>query len=219
MGHLRTNMLLQFRYNSCQHCTGHLTAAIVTLQYDLNKALLWLACRHHIFEVVLDDVWNYLQIEDTTSPEYTVFKRFRSVFNCLPPVTTEQYEVKEVDNVYLKRLHAELIMPLRELSRKYHPRGAYKECLALSLIFLQGSPASPVVLQKSGSVSKARWMAKIIYTLKMVLFWPKIKHEGILHQDKFVDLLKFVNFVVYIYIELWFAGPLPTQAPLLLCSR
>ena len=63
--------------------TGHLTAAIVTLQYDLNKALLWLACRHHIFEVVLDHVCNYLQIEDTASPEYTVFKRFRSVFNAL----------------------------------------------------------------------------------------------------------------------------------------
>ena len=99
-------------------------------------------------------------------------------------------------------------MPLRELSQKYHPRGDYKECLALS------RPASPVVLQKCGSVSKARWMAKIIYTLKMVLCWPKIKHEGILHQDKFVDLLKFVNFVVYIYIEQWFAAPLPTQAPL-----
>ena len=30
--------------------TGYLTAAIVTLQNALSSALLWLACRHHVFE-------------------------------------------------------------------------------------------------------------------------------------------------------------------------
>ena len=56
-------------------------------------------------------------------------------------------------------------------------------------------------------------MAKIIFGIKIVLIWPKIKHLGIISEYQFEKLLKFVKFVVYIYLRYWFAATLTSQAP------
>ena len=45
--------------------------------------------------------------------------------------------------LYLKRLHAEVTVALRELAGQYHSRNDYKECLVLCLLFLQGNPDPP----------------------------------------------------------------------------
>ena len=57
--------------------TGHVTAACVTIQSKLDRALLWCVCRHHIGEVILDHVFEGLMIEVTKSPEISLFKRFQ----------------------------------------------------------------------------------------------------------------------------------------------
>ena len=38
--------------------TGHGTAACVTIQQRLGRALLWSACRHHIAEAILSHVFD-----------------------------------------------------------------------------------------------------------------------------------------------------------------
>ena len=63
--------------------TGHIDGAIAHLQQALNKALLWLACRHHVAEVVLGHVFSALEIEPLKLPEISLFTRFRSVFSSL----------------------------------------------------------------------------------------------------------------------------------------
>ena len=193
--------------------TGHMTAAIVTLQQKLNKHLLLLACRHHMFEVVLDHVWKGLEIEPPKSPQYEIFKPFRSAFNDMGPLSSDDCVFYEPTHTYHKRLHAEVAADLLKLSKEYHPREDYLECLTLALLFLNGKPISLVRLLKCGAISTARWMAKIIFGIKIVLIWPKIKHLGIISEYQFEKLLKFVKFVVYIYLRYWFAATLTSQAP------
>ena len=63
--------------------TGHKTAACISIQRDLDKSLLWLTCRHHIGEVLLEHVWRDLAVEVSKSPDVTVFTRFRDKWSQL----------------------------------------------------------------------------------------------------------------------------------------
>ena len=64
--------------------TGHMTAACITLQKDLQHHLFWFACRHHVGEVVLTHIWDALKIEVSRSPEITIFERFKAAWQSLP---------------------------------------------------------------------------------------------------------------------------------------
>ena len=57
--------------------TGHLTAGCISIQQKLGKALLWSACRRHVGELIIGQVWDDLGVEVSTAPEYMIFKRFR----------------------------------------------------------------------------------------------------------------------------------------------
>lgn len=196
---------------------GHLTAAVITLQNLLGRPLLWFACRHHVMEVILDHVWKDLKIEDDTSPELCIFKKFREAFNAVKKdITTAHLQYFEPKKPYLKRLHAEVLAELREISSNYHPRDDYKECLFLCILFLEGAPVIPVCLLKGGSVSKARWMNKIIFAIKILMCWPLIDEDDrakLLSDEKYKNLEKFVTFVVYIYSVFWFKAPLSVESP------
>ena len=48
--------------------TGQLTEACVSLQRELDRALLWFACRRHTGEVMLTDCWDSLKIEASSCP-------------------------------------------------------------------------------------------------------------------------------------------------------
>ena len=67
--------------------SGHVTAACVTIQQHLNRALLWSGCRNHIGEVVLTQIFNDLKTETSKSPESCLFLHFRKHFDTLPQNT------------------------------------------------------------------------------------------------------------------------------------
>ena len=53
--------------------------------------------------------------------------------------------------------------------------------------------------KKPGAIHKARWMAPVIYTLKMFLFRNQL--EKTVHEKK--KLERFTMFICYVYIEHW----------------
>ena len=54
-------------FDTTAYNTGHKTAACISIQRVLDTPLLWLACRHHIGEVVLGKVWDALGVECSKS--------------------------------------------------------------------------------------------------------------------------------------------------------
>ena len=64
--------------------TGPVTAACVTIQLKLGRTLLWLACWHHVGELIVAHVFNDLKIEVSKSPEVSVFQRLRQNWGSLP---------------------------------------------------------------------------------------------------------------------------------------
>ena len=46
------------------------------IEIALKRELIWIACRHHVFEVMLSDVFS-ATVEPTSGPDINIFKRFQ----------------------------------------------------------------------------------------------------------------------------------------------
>ena len=63
--------------------TGRHSGACQLLENALNRNLLWLACRHHMHEILLSDMFAVC-FGPSSGPEVTFFKRFRENWDKLP---------------------------------------------------------------------------------------------------------------------------------------
>ena len=62
--------------------TGLLQGACIKIQQMLGKELLWMACRHHVLEVILSDVFKY-EYGPSTGPNISLFSRFKEQWHSL----------------------------------------------------------------------------------------------------------------------------------------
>ena len=92
-----------------------------------------------------------------------------------------------------------------------HPRDDYRELLELSIIVLGGEPKRGVFIARPGALHCARWMAKIIYAIKVFLF----RNQGTfkLTRNKLSKIKWFVELSVSTYVAPWYKAPNPTAAP------
>lgn len=94
------------------------------------------------------------------------------------------------------------------LESEVQPRDDYNELLLLCLIFIDNVPRQQVKFYKSGAFSRARWMAKAIYCLKIFLFHEVFRLTPSEHKS----LAEICIFIVIIYIGAWFSAPLSAAA-------
>lgn len=69
--------------------TGRLNGACVLLEHKLEKELLLFACRHHVYELVLKNVFETKIPQVTSSPDIPLFKKFRDNWKNFNPSTIE----------------------------------------------------------------------------------------------------------------------------------
>jgi hypothetical protein len=60
--------------------TGRLNGVYTLLEKSLDREVLFLACRHLIFEVVLQRVFIEIKLFSMTGPDILLFKRFQNVW-------------------------------------------------------------------------------------------------------------------------------------------
>ena len=101
--------------------------------------------------------------------------------------------------------------------KKKHPRDDYKELIELSLTYL-GRPPANFKLRKPGAVHTARWMGKLIYSIKIVLLMNQIDENASINifrrgnkQQK--SLVGFVDFLVSCYMSWWINAASVASAP------
>ena len=96
-------------------------------------------------------------------------------------------------------------------------RGDYKELAKLVIMFLDGGNTM-CIIQAPGALHRARWMSKIIYTLKIILLSSKINKElpkgAIYSKTQELLLNKFIIFIVYCYVPWWYSATFPEDAPI-----
>src|SRR6218665_844680 len=91
-----------------------------------------------------------------------------------------------------------------------HQREDYRELLELTLMFLGRVPPRGMSFIKPGTIHRARFMSRLIYTLKIVLF----RDAGFkLTKRETQGLVCFCVLVAVVYIKSWFFCRLRTAAP------
>lgn len=197
--------------------TGHLTAACIAIQRALNRALLWSGCRHHVGEVVLKHIFEGLQIEASKSPEITVFERFRSHFDVI--VIPKTMCTLDIDSFDVDTKTVIMKWKKQALERADYTVAAnredYREFGVLVKLYLGQEEC--ISFRRPGAVHKARWMARCLYTLKMVLLEEEIAQlpKGTItaaHQSP--KLKEFANFIALVYFSWWATACSTVDAPM-----
>ena len=163
--------------------TGHVTAACVTVQKQLGRALLWSACRHNVGKIILSHVFDDLQIEASKSPDVTLFTRFRknAAMLSVPVKSTDEQLSQFRSNSFsddaiqiVDRCRASVLqLAASELSLR---RDDYRDFAELCTVFVDGEMADhPISFKRPGTLHKARWMGKLIYSIRICLFELQIQ--------------------------------------------
>ena len=95
------------------------------------------------------------------------------------------------------------------LMSQQQPRDDDKELLELVIIYLGGTPKRGVRFLAPGPTHRARWMAKAIYAIKLLLFHHQFKLTS--REQRAVK--RICTFVVTAYVKAWFQAPVAVSAP------
>ena len=181
--------------------TGNNLGACPLLQVKLEKKLLTLACRHHINEIVISDVFGKCY-NLSTGPDIPLFKRFQKAWNF---IDKNRFEPLNIDIPW----KADVITKCKQQLGEFHPRADYKEFLELTIIFLGDIPPKGVHFRHPGALHRARWMARVIYAIKIVLFHSQFR----MTKSEKEGMKRFVMFATHHYVGSWFSAPLAPSAP------
>ena len=188
--------------------TGRSMGACVLLEQMLGKELLYLACRHHVLELVVGAVFQVC-MGSTSGPEVPLFKRFQTrwVF-----IDQERYDTSMSDDAIaglLCDVKADIIKFANEQLEEQLPRDDYREFVELVLIFLGEIPRRGVRFMTPGPMHHARWMSKVIYSLKVWIF----RSQFVLTPREEKGLHEVCVFAVRLYLKAWMTAPCASNAP------
>lgn len=185
------------------------------LQRHFGKELINLAFRHHIHEIVLEGIFQ-VALGKSTGPEIDLFKRFRDEWEQLDVSKLRTFSKNKKLKQFLKQKSArnllEFLMQYKE--KCVMPRGDYKELVELTILLLEGT-SGDVKIKKPGACHRARWMAKLIYAIKIFMMCSTLSINGLLKITKAEEeaLIRAIHFAVEGgYIEAWFRSPMPAAA-------
>ena len=126
--------------------TGRIHGACVLLEQLIGRNLLWMACRHHIFEVLLSDVFT-ICLGPSTGPEILFFKRLRDHWGKLQHRPKQQLTPLILASDSLKQF---ILTQLTIVQ----PRADYKEFLQLAAQRIGLEIHAPI--RKPGAIHRAR---------------------------------------------------------------
>lgn len=186
--------------------TGRFNGACVLIQRALGQSLLHFACRHHVFEIVLQKVFMALKITSASSgPDIAMFKRFKEQWSSIDQSSyLTAAGMTEIDSFGEQTL--QFAMQNLKMSQ---PRDDYMEFLELAIIFLGGTPARGIHIRAPGALHSARWMARVLYCYKMWMYRRQFKMKPSQEHAMF----QFLLFVSELYVIAWFQAPLANKAP------
>lgn len=192
--------------------TGRHSGACHLIEQKLGKDLLHLACRHHFHEVILGDVFKHC-LGPSSGPEISLFKRFRGSWKSIDKKAFTTALGDETCSKVLdhhQELRAEVLLFAKDALLSNIPRCDYRELLELTIIFLGDIPARGIRFAAPGAMHRARWMAKIIYSIKVWMFRGAFK----LTAKEERSLRDLSLFGALLYTKAWTSASNPIEAPL-----
>ena len=197
--------------------TGHKTGACISVQSSIGRPLLWNACRKHIGEVHVGHAWSILEVEVSSGPEISIFNRFKNNFDRIPleMATLQLFDIDSIPSEHKEFFSSQtkvVVSTLKYVKDKgVYLRWDYQELLNLVLMYLGEAPASKSIIHKPGATHKARWLMKLLHSLKIVILEESLPTD-ILRRGQIEKVQRFVKFFVFCYVPWWFTCPIGTSA-------
>ena len=168
---------------------------------------MWLACRHHVMELILAKVFT-LCFGPSSSPDIPIFKRFKTAWEGITCKNFRGLEIKEEAAIFCNST----VCFLGDVTRSESQiRDDYQELIELTMIVL-GFPPAKIHWRAPGPVHHARWMAKLIYGIKIFLFRDQKDIFNLTKKEE-NQLQRFVQFGALLYTKVWTEAPLAAEAP------
>ena len=186
--------------------TGWQHGAAVEIEKLLNRPILWLPGRHHISELFLGAAWIAIFGEPDKSPYIQKYKDFQKNWG---NIDKSNYQPLKIPSSMEGKAKEIIMFCQNTLCSEKLTRNDYKECLELTLIAL-GSEPQKFTFKKPGNFNKTRWMAHILYGIKIFLFRSQVLKRAKAEQLKFE---RFVIFICMFYTKHWFLAPIASDAP------
>ena len=118
--------------------TGRFNGACVLIEMTLEKNLLYLPCRHHIFELVLRAVFDTKMKQVTNSPDIPMFKKIKENWSTINPKKCISGFSDQKCRAALEDKKEEILNFLSSQLQIKQIRDDYRELLELSVLFLGG---------------------------------------------------------------------------------
>jgi hypothetical protein len=187
--------------------TGRLGGVCVLLEKKIGRELMWLACRHHVMELILAKVFT-LCFGPSSSPDIPIFKRFKTAWEGITCKNFRGLEIKEEAAIFCNST----VCSLGDVTRSESQiRDDYQELIELTMIVL-GFPPAKIHWRAPGPVHHARWMAKLIYGIKIFLFRDQRDIFNLTKKEE-NQFHRFVQFGALLYTKVWTEAPLAAEAP------
>ena len=183
-----------FVFDTTASNTGVKQGATVRVLKELGRPVFFLACRHHVCELIAKACW-YSIFEADLSPECKFFSDIKEDWKNFD--TSSEAIIVTLDKDLVGRDEA-LDFYRGYLTKKTAmPRDDYKEIAECAMLLLgEIPPSGKIVWRKPGACHKARFMAFGIYSLKALAFSKQLELED----DTVEGLQQFCSFITTIYI-------------------
>lgn len=192
--------------------TGARSGACGVIEKRLGKKLLYLACRHHVHEIVLGDVFKHC-FGPSSGPDIGLFKRFHDYW---PRIDRSQFQTANDDAACITVLtnlvdvkNDIVAFAKQVLLSSQQTRDDYRELLELTILFLGDTPPRGVRFMAPGAMHRARWMAKLLYCMKVWMFKKQFK----LTAREETALRDMSLFGCLLYTKAWTVCSSPATAP------
>lgn len=196
--------------------TGIHNGAITVIQKAFDKRLLFLACRHHILEIVATAAFDIFFV--SSGPTIPIFGRFKEHWPLInasdySPICkdTAGFALRDDEKRWLRHNSECVAQFVTEQLITKQPRDDYSEFLQLTLVALGEQQRIPggVHFSPPGGYHRARWMAKGLYCLKMLCFREQFK----MNAHELQAIKRICIFTVTLYVKAWFTAPMACDAP------
>lgn len=185
--------------------SGCRNGVITRLPAMLDKKLLALACRHHVAEIILKYCFE-MEGDASQSDKLDKFKSFQDEYNQKLDAGQKLKHRSVITVPSLNKLtqpwRQEVVeFCLKQLNER-QPRGDYIELLELVIVFLGADTPKGIKFRRAGSISRARWMARAIYVLKIWMLSDNFEKLDVKLMDHYQKLSVFI---AKCYVKYWFS--------------
>lgn len=194
--------------------TGRLTGVCVRLEQKLKRKLLFTPCRRHVLEIVLAAVCaNTVELNKSSkAPTIELFEKFAKRY------AETNFERSRYSGCIEDRFFAvffncnerqNIITFCQNLLTRFkNTRSDYIELLKLTVIFFSGNGCEHTVYVP-GPYNRARFMSRIIYSLKIYLYRGQLNLKNI----ELDNVRRLLLFVFKVYFKNWFTNNISVIAP------